>query len=120
MRIVARLIIAIGALVPVAFAQAQASSGTPLRVVIAGLVHGHASGFFEHYQHRPDLQIVGIAEPDQQLAAQYVQRFGLEQKLFYSDLEDAIQKTPPEAALAHTNTYDHRRVVEICARHGAR
>jgi hypothetical protein len=46
-------------------------------VVIAGLVHGHASGFLEHYQHRPDLQIVGIAEPDKQLSAEYAKRFGL-------------------------------------------
>jgi predicted dehydrogenase len=118
MRIVAQLIIFMSALVPVTFAQAQASEGTPLRVLIVGLVHGHASGFFEHYQHRSDLQIVGIAEPDQQLAARYAQRFGLEQELFYSDLEDAIQETHPEAVLAYTNTYDHRHVVEICARFG--
>ena len=29
-----------------------------------------------------------------------------------------LQKTHPQAVLAYTNTYDHRRVVEICARHG--
>jgi len=101
---------------PAALAQNKADS--PLRVVIAGLVHGHAEGFFQHYQHRPDLHIVGIAEPDQKLAAQYGARFGLEQKLFFADLEDALEKTHPEAVLAYTNTYDHRQVVEICARHG--
>ena len=29
-----------------------------------------------------------------------------------------LTKAKPQAAWAYTNTYDHRRVVEICARHG--
>jgi predicted dehydrogenase len=117
MRLPAALILAGLLLVPVAFAQPQSTVAPPLRVMVAGLVHGHASGFLEHYQHRPDLQIVGIAESDKQLSAEYAKRFGLEDKLIYSDLEEALQKTHPEAVLAYTNTYDHRRVVEICARH---
>jgi scyllo-inositol 2-dehydrogenase (NADP+) len=38
--------------------------------------------------------------------------------LFYSDLDDALQKTLPDAVLDYTDTYDHRRVVEVCARRG--
>src|SRR5258708_24690451 len=38
--------------------------------------------------------------------------------LVYSDLEEMLKKTHPQAVLAYTNTYDHRRVVEICARYG--
>lgn len=100
-------------------AQSQtARSGPPLRVAIAGLVHGHVSGWLEQYQHHRDLQIVAIAEPRQELAAQYAHRFGLERNIFYSDLENMLQSTHPDAVLAYSNTYDHRRVVEICARHG--
>ena len=29
-----------------------------------------------------------------------------------------LQKAHPQAVLVYTNTYDHRRVVEVCARHG--
>src|SRR5438105_14514141 len=29
-----------------------------------------------------------------------------------------LQRTHPQAVLVYTNTYDHRRVVEICARRG--
>jgi len=90
----------------------------PLRVVLAGLVHGHASGFFNQFQHRADLRVVGIAEPNRQLAAQFAKRYGLEPSLFYSDLEEMLKATHPQAVLAYTNTYDHRRVVEICARYG--
>src|SRR6266849_5500368 len=90
----------------------------PLRVALAGLVHGHASGFFAQFQHRSDLQIVGIAEADRQLAPKFAKSYGLAPGLFYSDLEEMLNATHPQAVLAYTNTYDHRRVVEICARHG--
>ena len=101
---------------------AQANPATkeeaPLRVALAGLVHGHASGFFDQFQHRSDLQIVGIAEADRQLAAKFANSYGLAPGLFYSDLEEMLNATHPQAVLAYTNTYDHRRVVEICARYG--
>ena len=101
---------------------AQANPGTkeeaPLRVALAGLVHGHASGFLDQFQHRSDLQIVGIAEADRQLAAKFAKNYGLAPGLFYSDLEETLNATHPQAVLAYTNTYDHRRVVEICARYG--
>src|SRR5882724_8005584 len=90
----------------------------PLRVVLAGLVHGHASGFFDQFQHRADLRIVGIAEGDHQLAAQFAKSYGLAPGLFHSDLEEMLKATHPQAVLAYSNTYDHRRVVEICARYG--
>ena len=103
--------------------RAQTKSATenekaPLRVALAGLVHGHASGFFDQFQHREDLQVVGIAEADRQLAAQFAKSYGLAASLFYSDLEEMLKATHPQAVLAYTNTYDHRRVVEICARYG--
>ena len=50
---------------------AQTAGSEPLRVGIAGLAHGHVDGFFQHSLHRPEIQLVGIAEPDQQLASRY-------------------------------------------------
>src|ERR1700739_2498313 len=90
----------------------------PLRVALAGLVHGHAFGFFDQFQKRADLRVVGIAETDRQLAAQFEKKYGLAPSLFYSDLEEMLKATHPQAVLAFTNPYDHRRVVEICARYG--
>jgi predicted dehydrogenase len=117
MRHLSAAIVAALLLMTVAVSKAQTPAGAaPLRVAIAGLTHGHAQGFFEHALHRPDIQIVGIAEPDQQLAAKYAAKFGLDKSLMFSDLEDMLRKTHPQAVLAYTNTYDHRRVVEICAR----
>lgn len=95
-----------------------AQTSAPLRVGIVGLVHGHVQGFLEHSQHNPQIEIVGIAEPDKQLGEQYASRYGVDRGLLFSSLEEMIKRTHPQAVLVYTNTFDHRRVVEICAQHG--
>lgn len=117
MRYVAPSILAAFCLLSMPPCVAQTPAGTPLRVAVAGLVHGHVEGFFQHSLLRPDIELVGVAEPDQKLAARYAARFGLAPGLIFSDLEAMLQKTHPQAVLAYTSTYDHRRVVEICARY---
>lgn len=97
---------------------APAPDRTPLRVAIVGLVHGHVQGFFEHSLHSPEIEIVGIAEPDQSLAAKYAKQYNLDQRLLFPDLERMLDRVHPRAVLVYTNTYDHRRVVEICAHRG--
>jgi len=89
----------------------------PLRVAIAGLVHGHAEGFFANVAHRTDIQIVGISESDRQLFDHYAKQFGLDASLYHADLEEMLNTTKPQAVLAYSNTFDHRKVVEICAKH---
>ena len=114
-----RILLAALLLTTLAASRAQtAASGVPLRVAIAGMVHGHVEGFLQHSLHRADIQIVGISEPDQQVAERYAAKFDLDRGLLFTDLEDMLQKTRPQAVLAYTNTYDHRRVVETCARQG--
>jgi predicted dehydrogenase len=95
-----------------------AQTTAPLRVGIVGLVHGHVQGFLEHSLHNPEIEIVGIAEPDGALAAQYATRYGFDRSLLFSDLETMLEKARPQAVLVYTDTYDHRHVVEICARRG--
>jgi len=74
-------------------------------------VHGHAFGFFDQFQKRADLQVVGIAEADRQLTAQFTKRFGLRQVSSIPTWRKCLKVTHPQAVLAYTNTYDHRRVV---------
>jgi predicted dehydrogenase len=99
-------------------AQPATPASTPLRIAIAGLVHGHVGGFLRQNLHRPDIQLVGVAEPDQKLAATIASQFKLPQDIFFTSVEEMLAKTKPQAVLIYTNTYDHRGVVEICARHG--
>lgn len=99
------------------FAQ-TAPAGGALRVGIVGLVHGHVHGFMEQSRHSPEIEIVGVAEPDQQLLDRAAARYGFNKSQLFTELEDMIAKTHPQAVLVYTNTFDHRRVVEACARHG--
>ena len=94
-----------------------ADSKPPLRVAIAGLVHGHADGFFSHALKRTDVEIVAIAEPDRALFEQYAAKFRLDTSLYHADLDEALRTTHPQAVLGYTSTYDHRKLVEICARY---
>lgn len=115
-RIFASLLFA--SLVPM-LTHAQESKPHPrLRVAIVGLVHGHVHGFLGQYQHSPEIEIVGVVEPDASLRSAAAGRYGFKASQMFADLEEMIAKAHPQAVLVYTNTYDHRRVVEICARHG--
>jgi predicted dehydrogenase len=96
----------------------SAQAQIPLRVGIVGLVHGHVHGFLSQFRNSPEIEIVGVAEPDQKLLEQAASRYGFGRALLFTDLEEMLVKAHPQAVLVYTNTYDHRRVVEICARHG--
>jgi scyllo-inositol 2-dehydrogenase (NADP+) len=100
-----------------AFAQTPPSH-PPLRVAIVGLVHGHVHGFLHQYRRRPEIEIVAVVEPDATLRAAAASRYAFDPSLMFADLDDMIAKVHPQAVLIYTNTYDHRRVVETCARHG--
>lgn len=103
--------------VPALSAQTTPSSA-PLRVAIAGLVHGHVGGFLRANQSRTDIQIVGVAESDKKLSETIAAQFNLPQNIFFANVEDMLAQTKPQAVLVYTNTFDHRSVVEACARHG--
>jgi predicted dehydrogenase len=97
---------------------AENENSAVLRVGIAGLVHGHVGGFLQQNQRRSDIQIVGIAEDDSKLAAFYESKFALAHNIFFQSVDAMLEKAKPQAVLVYTNTYDHRSVVEACARHG--
>jgi len=97
---------------------ARTETRPPLRVAIVGLVHGHVHGFLQQSLHSPEIEIVGIVEPDSRLLSQAASRYSFDRALLFADLEDMLAKTHPQAVLVYTNTYDHRHIVEICARHG--
>jgi predicted dehydrogenase len=117
------LLLALLVLIATPPADGQASSpagnksAAPLRVVMAGLVHGHAEDFFSRLTNRQDIQLVGIAEPDRKLFDRYANQFGIDRDLWHAGLEEMLLTTHPQAVLVYTNTYDHRSAVEICAKH---
>ncbi len=99
-------------------AQASASATPPLRVAVIGLVHGHVAGFLPQLPRHPEIQLVGIEEPDRALAARYQQQFHLDPALFFTDVNTLLDRTHPEAVLVYTAIGDHRAVIEAAAAHG--
>ena len=95
--------------------QAQEPASAPLRLAIAGLVHGHVSGFLRTAQTRQDVQIVGIYEPDAALLKQYGERYKIADTALFTDLNVMLERAKPEAVASFTNTFDHPLVVEAAA-----
>jgi predicted dehydrogenase len=91
-------------------------NATPVRLAIAGLVHGHVDGFLRAVKDRNDVLVVGIFDPDAALQQKYAQRYGLANSLFFADLGVMLEQTKPEAVASFTSTFDHPMVVEAAAR----
>ena len=87
-------------------APAQAP-GKRLRLGVVGLVHGHVAGFFRQALTRPDIEIVGIAEPDAALSRRYAEQFHIDSKLFFTSVDqmlDHASRTRPSSIPALTGT----------------
>ncbi len=93
----------------------QIPGDRPLRLAIAGLVHGHVSGFLRGAQGRHDVEIVGIYDPDKALLQQYGERYKIPASSLFVNLDEMLDRTKPEAVASFTNTYDHPVVVEAAA-----
>jgi predicted dehydrogenase len=98
-------------------AQKDTTKQKPVRVVVVGLVHDHV-GWILGYKNKNDIEVVGIAEPNQSLAEKYSKRYGYNMSIVYNTMEEAIEKTKPVAVLAFNNIYEHLKVVEYCAPRG--
>ena len=104
------------AAVAVLLPAARAQEAPPLRLVIAGLVHGHVSGFLRGAQGRTDVQIVGVFDPDAALLRSYGERYKIPEAARSTDLAALMDRIHPDAIAAFTNTLDHPAVVEAGAR----
>lgn len=97
---------------------AESASSPPLRLAIVGLSHGHADRFVAAVQTRTDVQLVGIVESDLGLVAKTVAKHHLPATIFADRLEDLLARGEVQAVAVFTTTFDHRRVVELCAPRG--
>ncbi len=97
------------------FAQVASS---PIRVAIVGLTHGHVKGFLHNLPTSKSAKLVAIVEPNTTLAKQYTDQYKLDPSLFYTDEETMLNKLHPDAVLGYGTIAEHRKVIEIAAKHG--
>jgi len=104
-------------LASLAVAQSPDAAGAkPLRLAIAGLEHGHVSGFLRGLKNRKDVQLVGVFDSSAELGKKYAQSNNLDDSVLFTDLRTMLDRTKPEAVATFTSTYDHPAIVEACAR----
>ena len=93
--------------------QAQTTNVAPLRVAVAGITHGHVSWLLS--RKKPDMILIGIYEPNDELAQRYAKQYGLDPALIYHDLGKMLDAVKPEAVVAFGSILQHMEVVEACA-----
>ncbi len=98
-------------------AHADAASDSRIKVVVVGLIHGHANGLLRS-DYADTMDIVGIFETHQKVVKKYRDRYDIDPGLFADDLATLLDERAPQAAWVFTNTFDHLKVVEACAPRG--
>ncbi len=104
-------------LIPMVVQAQTTAEKTPLRVGVVGLVHTHVHWILGR-EERGDIEIVGIVEPNRELARRYADQHGYSMDLVYETLEEMLDAAHPEAVTVFTTILDHKRVVEVCAQRG--
>ncbi len=94
---------------------ADATAAKPIRLAIAGLNHGHVSGFLRTAQGRKEVKIVGVWDPDSALLSRYATTNNFAPALLYTDLPKMLDAVKPQAVATFTDTFTHAAVVEACA-----
>ena len=88
-----------------------------LRVGVIGLVHTHVHWILGRKPNQ-DIEIVGIVEPNRELAKRYSQQHGYSMDLVYDSIEEMIEAKRPDAVTAFNTIEDHLAVVKYCAPRG--
>jgi predicted dehydrogenase len=99
-------------------AQTATPATAPVRVAIAGTVHGHVTGFMRQIANRPEVTLVGVWEPDAALREAFRTRYSLPADQMFASLDDLLAKAKPEAVASFSSTKDHRPIVEAAAPRG--
>ncbi len=93
----------------------SAQNPAHIRVAVVGLNHDHIMGFLHTLPSHPEVELVGISEPDAALRQKYATRFHLPESLFYSSEAAMLAKTHPQAVLVYTSIAGHRAAIEQAA-----
>ena len=97
--------------------RAGAQESAPLRLGVVGLTHSHVHGLLGR-KNRGDVVIVGIAEPNRELARRYAQRYGLSTDILFDSVQEMLEKTKPTAVAAFGSTFEHLAAVQAAAPRG--
>ncbi len=117
--LVAGLSVAFALMLPaqhaVAF-QTTTAAPPPVRVAVARMTHGHIGRLWT-MQH-PEIQVVGIFEPNGALVERLAKQYGFDRKLVFTDMATMLDVSKPDAVVAFGATSEHLSIVEAAAPRG--
>ncbi|MBX2828850.1 MAG: Gfo/Idh/MocA family oxidoreductase [Flavobacteriaceae bacterium] len=86
----------------------------PIRIGVVGLTHTHVHWIFNS-DSRPEFEIVGVVEPNRELAQRYADQYQFSMDKVFNTIEELIEAKSPDAVTAFGTIYDHLKIVEVCA-----
>ncbi len=90
---------------------------SPVKIAVVGLTHSHVHWILGRAD-IGDIEMVGIVEPNEDLARRFTSRHGIPMDLVYPDMESLFKEVKPEAVTAFGSIYEHLEVVQACAPRG--
>ena len=97
--------------------EAYTYKGEPLKVAVIGLTHTHVHWILGR-ENFGDVEIVGIVEPNRDLAKRYSEQHGYAMELVFDSMEALYEKVKPEAVLAFNSISEHLETVAFFAPKG--
>lgn len=91
--------------------------GEPLKVAVIGLTHTHVHWILGR-EDFGDIEIIGIVEPNRDLAERFCAQHNITMDLVYDSMEALYSKVQPEAVFAFNSIYEHLETVEFFAPKG--
>ena len=89
----------------------------PLEIAVIGLTHSHVGWVFDS-NNKGNIEIIGIVEPNLDLAKRYSKSFNFSLDLVYSSMDEMFKQINPEAITSFGTTYEHLEVVTKAAPKG--
>ncbi len=89
----------------------------PVKIGIVGLSHSHVHQILR----RPtqgDIEIVGIAESNRDLARRYTERYGLSMDIVHASIDEMLEAVKPDAVTCFNPIDEHILAVRACAPRG--
>jgi predicted dehydrogenase len=86
----------------------------PVRMGIAGMTHDHVNQILNNPK-RADVEIIGFAEPNKELALRLLKKHNLPENLWYASLDEMLEKAKPEAVCDFRSIIEHLETVQKCA-----
>lgn len=95
----------------------HAQKSEPVKIGVVGLTHTHVHWILGR-EDIGDIEIVGIVEPNRDLAQRYAKQHGYSMELVFDSIEEMFEKVDVEAVTAFGTIYEHLEVVQKSAPKG--